>query len=276
MKQVIFISGTGHCGSTLIDLVLGSNNKVRSLGELNSLMKNVPPYNKFWKPDLVDDLIKHYRFKSNRIVSFDYHRFPKSKLFEKRSGLYNKIFKNSREKILIDSSKDLFWIDRGYSHLNGSDIDPKILHVQRHPIAVVNSYRRKYPNKPFISIVRDIKKRTMDIERFLKKIPQEKILVVQYEDFCEYPKKNTKDICDFLQIDYSEDMLRYWETEHYILGGNSGTKFSITGNQNRMEGKRSDADYYKKNPRAIKLDERWKDELNSEQIKIFEEVFYKK
>lgn len=275
-KQVIFIAGTGHCGSTLIDLVLGSNDEVKSLGELKSLQKNVPPYNQFWTPELISKLKTHYRYKNNRIISYNYHRFPKSKLFENRSHLYSTLFENSKgERILIDSSKDLFWIKRGYFHLQNSQIASKILHIEREPIAVINSYSRKYPERAFDLIVKDIKRRIEKNNKFLGDLPNEKKYSVNYESFCKNPEYILKGLCDFLRIEFSGKMLRYWETEHDIIGGNSGTRSLISNKQNGM-GKRSDSDYYKRNGREIKLDERWKMELNKEQIEIFENIFYQK
>jgi hypothetical protein len=37
--KVIFILGSGHCGSTLLDLILDSHSKVFSVGEIGDLRK---------------------------------------------------------------------------------------------------------------------------------------------------------------------------------------------------------------------------------------------
>ena len=36
-KQVVFIMGTGHCGSTLLELILGSHPQIMALGEVSQL-----------------------------------------------------------------------------------------------------------------------------------------------------------------------------------------------------------------------------------------------
>jgi len=42
-KQVVFVMGAGHCGSTLLDLILGSHSECFSLGELFSLPRFFDP-----------------------------------------------------------------------------------------------------------------------------------------------------------------------------------------------------------------------------------------
>ena len=38
MIKIVFIIGTGHCGSTLLDLLLGSHSKAISLGEVYKVL----------------------------------------------------------------------------------------------------------------------------------------------------------------------------------------------------------------------------------------------
>ena len=40
--KVAFILGTGHCGSTLLDLILGSHSKLFSLGEVYRVVSSEP------------------------------------------------------------------------------------------------------------------------------------------------------------------------------------------------------------------------------------------
>ena len=81
-----------------------------------------------------------------------------------------------------------------------------------------------------------------------------------------------RDRCDFLNVSYSNEILDYWNFEHHILGGNSGTKYALGGNQ-QLNKKRSDLNYYKERKRGITLDERWKQELSKKQIKLLKKLF---
>ncbi len=144
-KKVVLILGTGHCGSTLLDLVLGSNSRISSLGELNHLRPNVQKDNPFWNSNLLNRLNTYYRFRTNRIISFDYHRFVSSRLFENRKLLYFELLKETGSEVLIDSAKTVTWVKRSFFHLvKSKDIEPVIIQIERNPLAVVNSYFRKY------------------------------------------------------------------------------------------------------------------------------------
>ncbi|MEJ2251089.1 MAG: hypothetical protein P8Y97_15730 [Candidatus Lokiarchaeota archaeon] len=63
-------------------------------------------------------------------------------------------------------------------------------------------------------------------------------------------------------------MLNYFQFEHHILGGNTGTQSLIVKSQN-INGENSlihlserNEYYYKDHPLGIKLDLRWKEELD--------------
>lgn len=272
MKQVVFILGTGHCGSTLIDLILGSNKKIRSLGEINSLMNNELKNNGFWNSDLIKKVEKHFRFKKNKIISFDFYRFPRSKIFENRKDLYQTIFQNTPEEILIDSSKQLAWVKRGVSHV-GEDIEPKIIYLFRNPLAVINSYKRK-SNSSLVEITKDVKKRLEKNNTFYKNISVKKTFL-SYEDFCNNPEEKIKELCVFLDINFESDMLEYWKFDHNHISGNSGTRSLLDKYRQKglkLDNSRQDQNYYKEHKLEIKRDDRWKYELKSEDIKIIKNL----
>lgn len=274
-RRVGFIMGTGHCGSTLIDLVLGSHNKIFSLGEVKKISVNrIKGKEKFWNPELMKELKKHLRFRKNKLISYDYHRFPKSKIFENRSDFYKKIFGSSGSEVLIDSSKNLFWINRGFEHLKTSKIRPLIIYLKRNPCAVVNSYYRKYKDdRTFEDVVEFVKKSINENESFYSKFSNDDKIKIDYEKFCDDPVNTTKALCDFLGQDFNEDMLNYWEYDHFNISGNSGTnwlKGKYNGNDLLFNSQRNDANHYKNHPLAIRLDERWKTSLNDEQKQYIE------
>lgn len=61
--KAVFIFGTGHCTSTLLDLILGSHFKMLSLSEVYRVVGSEPPTPvcnicdgkcKLWKPELLN------------------------------------------------------------------------------------------------------------------------------------------------------------------------------------------------------------------------------
>ena len=45
IKKVAFIMGPGHCGSTLLDMMLGSHTNAFSLGEIHRMSSMLTDYN---------------------------------------------------------------------------------------------------------------------------------------------------------------------------------------------------------------------------------------
>lgn len=275
---MIFILGTGHCGSTLLDLILGSHSKIFSLGELKDLsVSYLSNKSNFWNSDLIKKIKPHYRFKNNKVISFDYHRFPSSTLFENRSHLYQYIFKRSQKDILVDSSKNIFWIKRSIAHLQNSDFEPILIHLERDPRAIVNSYYRKYKtSKDFSQLVNDIRNRINKNRAYFKSQEKCEKITVSYEEICMYPEKEITKICNLIGVEFYKEILNYWEFEHNNISGNSGTNSLINKYRNEkslLHHKRNDQEFYENHPLSIRLDERWKQELSSDQIENINQIF---
>src|SRR5690606_37199165 len=114
MKKVVFILGTGHCGSTLLDLILGSHSKMFSLGEVYRVVSSNPPAPvcdicdgdcAFWKHELLTSLRRSY---NPSIMDRIGRKLGLIK--DQEVSFYKKFFKISKVDILVDSSKNPGWI----------------------------------------------------------------------------------------------------------------------------------------------------------------------
>lgn len=282
-KQVVLIAGTGHCGSTLLDLILSSHSNAFGLGELWSLGNNERYFQRelpfcningfedlFWTKERTKHIYKYFRKKS-RIGKF------LMRLMHRKSGkaeLFQYLFQETNALMLIDSSKNANWINKCLTELSDSNIEPVLIYLTRDGRAVINSYYKKYPDRGLEKI----------IDQWLSKIERFKDLyhrfggtktIISYEEFTSDPKNTIKKLCDLICLEFQQDMMEFWKHDHHQIGGNTGTKSMILKYKkdnvtinNLLDSRKKE--YYKGHPLEIIPDFRWKEELNDSDLKYIE------
>lgn len=167
--KLIYIAGSGHCGSTLLDLIIGSSSEVFSVGELSfyNIYKNENEFNKknpnylctcginfsqckFWREIIKSRefyIKKKYNLIENIIIFgnilLPFHKKNKKytdESYDLLNVIKNKAKKEKKElKYVLDSSKD----PRRFLYLMN---DPRIeifpILLTRDPKAVARSYIR--------------------------------------------------------------------------------------------------------------------------------------
>jgi len=288
-RQVVFIMGTGHCGSTLLDLLLGSHSLVFSLGELNQLqgiLDNPETEDRlcsiclgeceYWNRRLPPNLLRQYFPKRTYL-----NRLLKG-LYQPDESLYQHLITYFEHDILVDSSKNCDWITAQMkSPQHWETMSPILLYMVRDGRAVVNSYLRKYPEKSIEREVQRWQRHTEEMEAYYEQFTGKK-MIVRYEELCTRPAEIMQEVCRLLSIDFEPVMLNYWIHDHHLVGGNAGTRSLITKYRSQfatiepVEDSRTEGvwhgDYYKQAELAIQLDLRWRDELTPQQLDIFESI----
>ncbi len=284
MRKVVVIVGTGHCGSTLLDMMLSSHPAAFGLGELKVIAEDpnyrngwTPPNTLFgyddpvWTPALMQELYRHFRKETNWV-----HRAVakyRPGLLSNRTAIYRTLFAALPDKtLLVDSSKNARYSRVALHQLRvAADIEPFLLWIWRDPRAVINSYRRKFPEVSVEEFIRRIKHMQFRRRELYDELALNKAFV-RYEDLCTAPAQTIRQLCALLDLDYRPDMLTYWKHDHHHLGGNAGTKTLVAKYQEVPRGfsdKPWSAEFYRHHPLEIRLDERWKTELPAEdQAKI--------
>lgn len=291
-KKVVAVIGTGHCGSTLMDLILGSHTSARSLGELVSLnwhesgasgklrwkdLCGVCRHDcRYWPTVASDAVIRRYFEQGGRLRSYirrgsQYHR-----------SIYDHFFDWTGADLLIDSSKKPYWFRKQLRHpRQWNDKESFLIYVTRDGRAVVNSYYRKYPERGFEPIVKDWKRRVEDLNRYYDSFPASKRYEVRYEDLASAPQHITEDVCRFLGIPYEQEMLRFWRHDHHLIGGNLGTRSLICRYREQFrdepqrrgptqELRERHGTFYDQVGLAIELDERWRREFGEGECERFQ------
>jgi hypothetical protein len=292
--ELIYIAGSGRSGSTLLDLLLNQHSKVCSLGEihlLNYFFNNQhEPCScgeriskcKFWQT--VDEHIKATRkewagrsflaeaeimLTEDRIGAigrlsqtvvlglgspFLYHLLGK-RLFPLHyqaivdSGiLYKAVASLCSVKYVVDSTKDA----RRMKALYLSEPSTfRCIYLVRDGRAVVSSARRRkgtsIEEAAHAWVRRQVRTRTA-----LRTIPADRVLFLRYEDLCENPEAILVSVCDFLKLSYEQGMLNLDKLNIHSVGGNPMR--------------------FRKDEKAVVLDEKWKIELDSGDLAEFDRI----
>ena len=271
-RKVVLITGTGHCGSTLLDLILASHSSAFGVGELKDLK-----FHGFQPGNVLGgkDSRLWTAARARRVVSlFNVEKGYPHRLQRKvapgtlrnRRKLYGELFAGLPDRsILVDSSKSPNYLRRSLEQLRASNITPYVIWITRDPRGVINSFVRKKGLTIADGIQRYDAKHA-EVERLFSALdtPGRK---VSYERLADTPEPVVRDVCEWLEIDYEPAMLRFWEGEHFHVGGNSGTKSFLAkfrGNPNATTGKEGSKEYYAHHDLAIRLDERWRTQLSAE------------
>jgi len=241
---VIYLLGSGHCGSTLLDLIMDSHSQIVGVGELTNwpfskerqsktictcgkslskcpfwqeVFKNIPNKLQFSTPKLeihrkkIDFLLnrKRYVFASAKAKKVDLERYLK--LNEK---IYENILTVSGKKIVFDSSKD---VERANVLLASDKLEVILLHLVRDGRGVSYSYKRKYGG--IISPMLRWALKNLKIEILKRRYPQ-KFVFLRYEDFCRNPEKEIEKILKKIGLDFEPQMLNFRNKTHHQVGGN--------------------------------------------------------
>ena len=237
--NLVYILGAGHCGSTLLNLLLNGHSQVIALSEIHAISKYTgldpstdnPLNSKFWQ-----EVKQCYETKFS--TSFEQiDLLPPSNENETQewartnTDLFSCILDNSNATILIDASKR--W-KRLYLLQQSGLLNIKVIHLVRDGRAVLNSYDFKKGFRMWFSS-------QLTAPFIRKRFNKDAWLQLHYEQLATNPERTLREICDFLDLEFEDEMLSY-RKHHYVgIGGN------------RMQ---------KQNTESIELDESWKTELS--------------
>jgi len=245
--KIVHILGSGHCGSTLLDLILSSHSQMIGIGEVNKLFSNKTNSSTeilictcgksektcpLWKYSLsqLDDKMKQllpslkliipFRslFKSDINTEFkltNCNRIKLEQYININYTLYSAISKYSKKKILIDSSKDPY---RAILMSKTNLFENYFIHMIRDGRGVFNSYKKKYKRNLW-SVYRWLKT-NLRIEIIKRIMPDKNIIQVKYEDLVRNPTTTLKILLSELNLDFEETMLDYRKCKQHQIGGN--------------------------------------------------------
>lgn len=246
-RDIVYIIGAGRSGTTILGILLGDENDICHVGEINNFYKynGIPP-----NDDI--NVIKNKYFKkifnsldnknSNIIWKFEYHlNFIRSifGLYSKKdkndykrlqTQLFDKFFETSKAQIIVDSTKypsRLIVLDK-YTQYN-----IYLIYIIRHPIGFLNSVEKKnieQPNQSFLfSIIYYFAINLMCAIAFTRH--KGKKIKLKYESLTSRPLKSIEEIEKSFNINL--DIVKYKLNNNIPF--NTGHIFD--GNRIRLQNK---------------------------------------
>jgi len=161
--------------------------------------------------------------------------------------LFESVRRAENTPIVVDSSKNPGHMKALYL---SSDVPVYILYLIRDGRATCCSIM-KADGEPMHVCAKAWKMEFIKQKVSMASIKKASILTVRYEDLCKNPSKELRRICKWLGIFYEEQMLDFRKDKHVIWG-------------NPM--------LYRKEENRIYLDEKWKKELSTADLRIFEAI----
>lgn len=294
MKKVVFIMTMGHSGSSLLAVILGSHPKCFSVGELKVFSRHYQNRDKlhldcvscdseFWEKTFGEEGLKKLSLglgekRINKYIPLKIDKeirswFKKDLIFNPYSLMFNKLNKD----IIIDSSKYPLWIEKRMNakEFTQGRIEAYLVYLIRDGRAVINSLFRKYPDNDIEVVSQDWVKKLKERNVFFKQFPSERKIKISYEELASNPQETTEKICQLLGVEFTPNMLNYWEYEHHDLSGNDGTYSLIRRYQGKELIKKTQllhGKYYQEHDLGIKLDLRWQRELDPEKLAVFNRI----
>jgi len=234
--KVIFILGTGHCGSTLLDMLLGSHSDIVGVGELDTIRKQLKRGTKctcgmdidvcpLWSQQ-IDEVegwggMQVYRNKVKTILNrkkYQYvdtgNKVNKDSFCKNQTDIYKFVSEKKDAKVIVDSSKNP---DRVSLISKCDDIKPIIVHLVRDGRGVLWSYKKKYSRT--MAFIWKWLAENLKIE-LIKEQTGATSVFVKYSDLCENPKRELSRVLSVVGLDYEDEMQDFRRSDHHQVGGN--------------------------------------------------------
>jgi len=228
---VVFVVGTGHCGSTLVDLILDSHPDIFGAGELISVSEN-DTCDPFWRRVLngfPPQRTEIYTTKWNLLQKKSVYYYTQSKepvdenaFISHLEELYSRITRESGAQVIVDSSKN---IERVLLLSRSDIIQPYVLHLSRDWGGVFWSYYKKYPDN-FWSALLKWPLVNLKISIAMRRMRALPYLFLRYEDLCRDARVSMQNVTRWLSLPFAEDMLHFRNHAHHTVGGNRMKKSS--------------------------------------------------
>jgi hypothetical protein len=254
LRLGVALAGAGHSGSTLLGLVLGSHSRCFYAGEAK-------------KSRFLGDPEKPLRKRACKICG---EACPLWARFRPEPDVYEALARLSGREVIVDSTKDVSWIRSQQAMLDALSVPQRLVFLTRDGRAVVNSRLRKDPSRDPAAVV-DAWARQVRATQALVRERSDAALVVAYEELATEPERVVRRVCEHIGLAFEPDMLRYETKPHHPLGGNTGTQSLVARplGAERDVPDRSRA-FYEPLRGGFHLDLRWREELPSEALAVFE------
>jgi hypothetical protein len=215
MGTLVNICGTGYCGSTMLDLMLGNGPGAFSCGEVSAWFR---PYRK-------------HHFKIN--CSCGQAPCPGwEKLKNSPADRFHAtVIRKMAVDFVIDSSKDLCWVLDANKWAVLSDLKVFNVIIWKHPESLAYSHwKRGHEVATWHSAFLKYHSRFFQLG-----LP---FVAVNYEDLVNTPSRILSRICEMIGMPYFEGKERFWQGYHHYLFGSGGIRKQVKSGSSKIRARR--------------------------------------
>ena len=216
-ENIIFLISQPRSGSTMLQAILGSHPDIFTCSEpwialpfVYALGKDGSEFefNGQWARDAINSF-----FEENCIDKEFYYSALNSFL----SSFYNQALLKSDKKIFLDKTPRYYEIA---SNLIKIFPNAKFIVLYRHPLSVLNSILTTWVKGEIDKLFyfsRDLFVAPKKLTGFVSE-NKERICLVRYENLVRSPDKEVKKICQYLGVEYVNNIVRYNVNHTWVFG----------------------------------------------------------
>lgn len=225
IKNRILIVGTARSGTTLLQNILSNNDELYTFPETHFFEKTIirRPYLRFlhYSSDKKIKYVNEFLSKINSeqcYTKYNANRFSLNKWVE--------YLIKTIDCLCLKNNKSI-WIEKTPLHLYYTDSiykvypNTKYIHIIRNPvdnIAALYDVSKKYPN----SFNQNTLKKAFnayhkDLTKHIQVYGKDNHFFITYDKLVELPTSCIKEVCDFIEIDYNQEMLKSTKRLHNIM-----------------------------------------------------------
>ncbi len=270
----IFVSGgSPRSGKTLLRLVLSAHPLITITPETHFIQqlfrKRIPPYKRLNRKELVVVMqLMKADVKLNSWPAFCLHDFLKklsSQVGITIAQLIDNLFftfakQTNGGTAYLGNKKGLY--AEGYGLFTKKVFpDAKFIYIVRDPREAIRSTIKHISGYSLIKAAETCLLRYYYITRMRKCFPED-VLAIRYEDLVTKPEQICRILCDFLQISFDEQMLRFYE---------------LNRNSERLMGATKDTHQETTMPFKPDLIEKWQKEVcfSGKELQFIESIAHK-
>ena len=248
--KLIYILGSGHSGSTLLDLILGSHSRVESVGEILHYAKyfgkdsDFPYKRRGCSCGLKVDKCEYWGKVNKGIeeslgtTDITLRAKSQSEFDISNYAVFSSVLSVAGKEFICDSSKNRF---RLLQLLRSACFNTYIVHLIRDGRSVQYSYQKRRGHYSLSEVFRWGR---ANLGSFFMFRSLSQYQVVRYEDLVAHPSLTVSKIMHELGLEYEPEQLNSWsKITHHNLGGHG-----VRGRKNQQI--YSDKDYITKMTRS--------------------------